>query len=506
MKRIHTGRLVAICLAACVVSFAANRANCFADTPDETRAKVLEQLHTFEIPTKGWDKGPYRAKIGIAQAELGDLAAARETLQRILAVVPKELSYLDLELSAKLAAAEAAAGDMDAAKRILLSIFEDSESHYYCNYLLDCALAAEKNGYKKSSRTAVAAVAATVREMKGKYDKQRVLYKLATTQIAVGMVKEAIGTMKQLVALTGQVGEKDAYRMYFLVDLGSLSARLMDHATSRMCFGEALAAAKAASRDISDAKEQIALAMAEAGDVAAALETALSIPETGWDVFSRDGALRSIAQVQLRNGDIAGAGETARKIRHLSQRRNEAVLDILEVYIRNGNTAKAIEQAQTIEKQSHSAQAHLTIAAILAERGDNAQAQKMADGISNPVFGFPFRRGATFAMSDPKTWGRLYDLGIGFTMASCRVAQDTAGDLTAAAMRCRVALRGKGDIEYSEELEQWDARKAARAQAKAGDAAGALIWVRQLKTENRIEGLWGIAEGLGTQIKNANPR
>jgi hypothetical protein len=57
-------------------------------------------------------------------------------------------------------------------------------------------------------------------------------------------------------------------------------------------------------------------------------------------------------------------------------------------------------------------------------------------------------------------------------------------------------LNGEAGITYSEELEHWDVRKAARAQAAEGDAKGALGWIDGLSKEKRVSALIGAAEGL----------
>jgi len=53
--------------------------------------------------------------------------------------------------------------------------------------------------------------------------------------------------------------------------------------------------------------------------------------------------------------------------------------------------------------------------------------------------------------------------------------------VTFAVIRCGTAIASKAGITHCEELDAWDVRKAAQAQAAAGDAPGALGWNEGLK-------------------------
>src|SRR5262249_54658055 len=103
-----------------------------------------------------------------------------------------------------------------------------------------------------------------------------------------------------------------------------------------------------------------------------------------------------------------------------------------------------------------------------------------------------------FVFRDHTSWGELYESGPAFTKISHLLNQQTAGDLTAAALRCRIALEGRGGITYSDVLDQWEVGTVAKAQAAAGDLTGALAWVERLSPPKRVEALAGLAESLAT--------
>ncbi|MCI0643138.1 MAG: hypothetical protein L0Y72_31285 [Gemmataceae bacterium] len=416
-----------------------------------------------------------------------DLEGARTTLKWVVDNRDSTVALMGNKFIERVALAEAAAGDLDAAKRTLIAYRGNSEHPYYCDDLLTAALAAIETGNKKDVHAAVAGVAETL-SLKHR-DKLSDLFKLATTQYAIGLTIDARKTAKVLEDLIDKRGDSGLDRGFVLCGLAALSARLADQAAAKRFLADAVRAARAHLGGDTYQTQQFAVILAETGDVSAALQIALAIPEPG----DRDCALGGIALVQLKNGDCTVAEQTAQKIESY-QYFNEALLAIAEAYARRGETKKALEAAGTIKNDSRKAQAMLTIAAIVAERGDKQAALTIADNLTYPSW-----PGRPFMFRDPETWGKMYESTGLFTMLMWRMEKDAAADLTAAAMRCRVAIRGRGDISYSKELEQWDARKAAKAQALGGDAGGALSWVERLAPENRLDGLLGIAEGISAE-------
>jgi hypothetical protein len=496
----------AIGFASSVVWIAAFVSAAAASAPDDPRTKVIAELRAFkEFPSKSlWSPAQLRAKIGMAQVDVRDFEGARETLKTIFGATARDQYYqnpLLYHLIKNLAVAEAADGDLEAAKRTLKVIHGESQGSYYCQDVLSVAHAAAKAGKKNEASAELSNVAEMVSRLKDDKDKRSGLFQLATTQITMGFRMHATRTTKSLEELTAKLGDDDWYRAYALLDLARLFAELSDQVAAKRHFAEAVEAAKRHKELEFHVRQQVAVEIAESGDVPAAIELALTIPDVGFESADRGRALGAIACIQLKNGDRPGAEATAQKIKHWLQYQSGSLLKIVEAYARLGESKKAIATAGTIKDDSRKAQAMLTVAAIVAERGDKKAALKIAEGLTYPTSQFPLPSGGQFVFGDPKSWGNLYEMGFAFTMTSFHVAKDTAADLTAAAMRCRVAVIGQGDITYSEELEQWDARKVAKAQALAGDAAGAFQWVERLTAENRLEGLCGITEGIAALTK-----
>lgn len=489
---------VAIGLAACVGTLAAATPAVASDDP---RQKVIAELRAFEdFPAKSfWSPAQLRAKIGMAQVDVRDLEGARITLKAIVDATARDQYYQNpnfYSLVKRLAVAEAANGDVEAAKKTLDAIHGKShDSRYYCQDSLAVALAAAGAGKQGEASAILGSVEELLSRLKDG-DRRSALFQLAMTQVSLGLQMDAARSAKELEALTNKIPEGDWYRAYELRDLGHLYVKLSQQDAAKRHFASALEAAKRHNEQESGVRQQIAVELAEAGDISAGIQLAMTIPDSA----SRDCALCSIAKIQLKQGNRAGAEETAGKIKHFLQYQNESVLAIVEIYADLSDTKKAIEAAETIKNASRRAQAMLTIAAIMAEGGDKKAGLKLADSLTFPASQFPLPAGSEFSFTDPKTWGGLYEMDFAITMTSFLVAQDDAATLTAAAIRCRVAVRGRGDIMYGEALESWDARKAGKAQALAGDAGGAFLWVDRLSAENRLEGLCGIAEGIGMMM------
>ncbi len=125
----------------------------------------------------------------------------------------------------------------------------------------------------------------------------------------------------------------------------------------------------------SQSLEDIAIAQARRGRIAAALRT---VGRSRSDI-----ALREIASAQLKNGDHAGAIETARSI-YVKASRSLALLDIAAVQERAGDSpaarstiAEALEAARTVLFLDERAKAMASVAHALAQAGDESGARDM---------------------------------------------------------------------------------------------------------------------------------
>ena len=124
--------------------------------------------------------------------------------------------------------------------------------------------------------------------------------------------------------------------------------------------------------------------------------------------------------------------------------------------------------ATELSDETLRAKAMLTVATLTADRGDKSAARSIAEGLTYPALGkTPLQtRDIRFVFRDPKTWN-IHDWGV--SNSGTIFNEKQANDLTAAAMRCWVAIEGKGLVPDAALLESWDLRKVARAQAAGGD-------------------------------------
>jgi hypothetical protein len=405
---------------------------------------------------------------------LKDLQGARKTFEAMAPVLEEDTQYF----VEKLAVLEAETGDVESALKTLASVSkEEGEERRNCSVLLSVARAAAQSGRKAGAEKALARAIATGLRIEEGEDKQFALFEIGTTQIALGKREEARKTHRLLESLTAELKDKGQVRARALCQLGTLSAQLSDQKAAKHYFAESLRAMNVRQVPAADLMSMIAIAQAESGDMSGALATARS-PST----------LGSIAAIQLSRGDRAGAEETTKRIRHFLRYYSPTLSALAKSYANSGETGKALALAKGIEDEGCKAQLTLEIAASVAQRGDKKTARQIAEGIKPPL-----------VLRDHKTWGKSYETSpfvVEYTNASAGARWEAAGDLTSAALLCRIALEGRGGIAYSEDLERWDVRKVARTQTAAGDASGSLSWVVKLSASKRLEGLLGMADGL----------
>lgn len=127
----------------------------------------------------------------------------------------------------------------------------------------------------------------------------------------------------------------------------------------------------------SDRKEtvlgQIALILAESGDVAGALALAGQIQSAS----SKEGTQSDIAVVQAKGGDVAGALKTVDRIQFSDDYNKGALLSrVAEIQAKSGKIAGALRTAGLIRSAFNKAAARRIVAELQVKRGDLAGAQK----------------------------------------------------------------------------------------------------------------------------------
>jgi tetratricopeptide (TPR) repeat protein len=373
---------------------------------------------------------------------LSDLRGALQTLRRVPGADRPEVP----DFVASLAALQAARGDTAGALKTVSDVPWGRRDLDHCRALLAVARSAGRAGHPADAAQAAGRAAEVAAGTAEDIYRHIALYDVGMAQVAIGATDAARATHRELAALTARIGG-DQSRARSLCRMGRLSAKLARADEAARYFAEALLAIDVRSLGGASAYEAVAVAQAESGDIPGAVRTARAIPETFPLSADRDKALYGIALVQLARGDLAGSADTAGQIRHFLQYHSAALIAIAEGHARAGEEAQALTSAGGITNDSRRAQAVLAVAAVLAQRGDAAAARKLAEGLAYPrvrdeLLAAP-GRGQQFVFRDHTTWGTLYESGTSFTMTSYHVAKETADDLTAAAMLCRVALGGR---------------------------------------------------------------
>ncbi|MBI1919533.1 MAG: tetratricopeptide repeat protein [Geobacter sp.] len=195
--------------------------------------------------------------------------------------------------------------------------------------------------------------------------------RIAKVQAEGGDLAGALNT----VALI-EKGEKDHY-IRGMVQVGFARWQM----TRGIAGGvrKTLASARQSAKLVTDAgrKEtvltQIALILAESGDVAGALALAGQIESASWKVKTQS----EIAVAQAKRGDVAGALKTVDLIKFSEDWDKGAVLvRVAEIQAKAGKFAGALRTARLIHSTYNKAYALRIVAELQVKRGDVAGAQK----------------------------------------------------------------------------------------------------------------------------------
>jgi hypothetical protein len=276
-------------------------------------------------------------------------------------------------------------------------------------------------------------------------------------------------------------------RGILLAKMAVLYFLLGDGAASRRTLQSAPLALNSETDAWEDAQAVIAAAHAKIGDFAGAIRAAERIPEKS---SQRETAYKDIALLQWAQEDLVTAQETALLLNPVHDLRDLVLLEIVKTHALKGNFKQALATAAHVKGELRHAQAILDIAAAQALQGKVQDARALTSTLVFP------RAPRGFAFDRPKTWKPKETIRPVISIASLIYDDEMEDELVAAAVRCHVLLKGGGTIPRIKEMNRWDVRKAAEAQAGTGDAAGALRWSAGLSDGRRLSALIGVAQGL----------
>lgn len=302
------------------------------------------------------------------------------------------------------------------------------------------------------------------------------------------------------------------YKVWILLNIAELQARLKDKDASVKTFDEAVEVAKKVKGFEREHRlMDVAAARARAGDVKGAKKTAELID---FSVITRDQPLSKIAIAQARAGDHQGAEDTITSV-STDPWRGEALRELVEAHVKAGRLKEAAKTAEsitddfsrvraflsltrahrmtkhnktaaifledakriveTIEENDQSdtrAVANCVLAESLAEMGNVKEAGELCSVIKKPLWKASGLRGVAAAQARTGDFKGAEEIAARIEDESTKeeavkevvIAQLSRGDLMGALKRVETLNRPYWRAEALSEI--------AKAQAKAGDNAG----------------------------------
>jgi tetratricopeptide (TPR) repeat protein len=340
------------------------------DAKDETYQRIVSAqiasdhagaLETIARMHHPMSKDVARLYVARFQIRNGDLSAALKTAESIQDEEMRGMARSDI------VRAQVNADDLSGALDTAILI---SPGTYYGQTVLGRISTAQA---KKGD---IAGILKTVALQRPEY-RSNLLFDIAKVQAEVGDLADALHT----VALIEE-GVKDHYTRV-MVQAAFARGQLMrgDAAGAR----KTLAAARQSVGLIADAAQkgpalhQIALVLAESGDVVGAIALAGQFElSSSWHGTTHNG----IAVIQAKRGDVAGALKTVDLIRS-SDEKDTLHHRIAEVQAAEGKFAGALRTAGLIRSVYTKASAQIVVAEQQVKRGDLAGAQKTVDLIGD---------------------------------------------------------------------------------------------------------------------------
>jgi hypothetical protein len=489
----------------------------FAARADET-AELIARLReaakkqpstrgdSYDLGRFGYvELGGVMEEIGVAQLGLGDLEGALDTS----ASVPVDNNCRDCGDSYRiflhdLSVALTEARRYDAAFEMLKRHHENH--NISAGERLPIARAQAKVGdFNAARRTCQAAIQVIEADpyiccgSKDEFGAVRDLTSVAFAQVSNADPSAARTTRERIAVLLRKLPAKGHERAGLNARLAVLDAKIGDRAAAQR---DLLDGAQALVQDAPTEKDRLnyswcwrcfAEASCRLGDVTGARRELFRIDDS-----SGGEAYASVALYELSQRHFNEA-KTTILAGPVSEKRDLVLVEIARAQAQiDRNYKEALVSVGQIKNDTIRARATLEVAAVMAQRGLREEARTLAGRLDSPrLEKFGKRTEEQFKFDDLKTWSAAYEASKGFSVTSRSAGEELDGELLAAAVRCRVALQGRGAIPFLNEMNKsWDIQKAAEAQASEDDAAGALAWADKLATpERRLVALIATAEG-----------
>lgn len=433
--------------------------------------------------------------LGPAQLALGDLEGALETIRKLSfdgLALPWDTDFLR-----DLAAALTRSGNGVAPAYEVITLRGDRKRGiYYVQERLAIALgqadAKDVEAAKKTCREVCAAAEPDC--------------DVARIQFRLGDLEGARQSRRLIEAAAKELPPTGQERALLCADMAVMCWEMGDKPSSDRILQEGFRAVAGNVRFRENALRYISAANAKVGNVADAVSIAEQLSEKSSE---RAEAYASVALLHWSRGDLAAAQKTILLDADLdSDTRDLVLLEIAKAHAQKKEFKQAMATARLVKGDLRRAQTILEAATIQARAGNIEAAAAGVNALDYPRYEREIvdKSPQPFRFEDPGTWGLPFLSGRPFfiSLTGRRYDIESEGDLVAAAVGCRIAIKGRGTIPYIIEMNDWDVRKAAEAQAGTGDAAGALEWSGRLPEDRRLLALIGVAEGLAQHERAVN--
>jgi tetratricopeptide (TPR) repeat protein len=365
-------------------------------------AVALAEVGRFSLALKiacggelgGWQWNALEA-IGFEQIEAGELVAALQTAQEIDPQHPggERVRFRVVEAHTRAGNPEAA---VTAAQTLapgnrekLLGQIALAQQHagqlsdalttasriepggFRTDTLQEIAVAQLRMGNPEAARAVFADAISATQAIESDWLRRNSLRRLAAAQAAVGESGDALETAKMIDDKLDQVKA-----------LGRIAVSHAEGGDAESARGVLTAAREIAQEmewDSDEADEEIAAALAEVGEFAAAFETVARIDTER----VRDRALGKIAKAQARAHEYGAALETAQSIRDERGVRDSALVEIAREQIRAEQYDAALETSQLLNRGSGLVMVITEIATALVEAGKTEAARVAVDNFQD---------------------------------------------------------------------------------------------------------------------------
>jgi tetratricopeptide (TPR) repeat protein len=273
-------------------------------------------------------------------------------------------------------------------------------------------------------------------------------------------------------------------KTYILANIAVMHAKAGDQSGAKRILQEALRGASTLKFDRDEANLLIALAQTEIGDITGALQTVAAIQEAQYSVAPpplKEIGLESIAAALAKAGNISGAVQTANNMKATSRR--PQILEAVAIKLaQEGVISRALEISASLPSGFSKADSLSAIAAAQAKAGDKAAAEatfrEALQIAKQPSAKFSSLGRVAIAQAEAAMISNAIELASSLPDSSWKpevfrniaASQAKTGDLS-------------GALETVARLGDWEKTRGlsgiALAQARAGDYDGAMRTFQQ---------------------------